>query len=93
MKPNTIQTLACSLLLAFSSLGASAFAINISGDVQSPRVEFAMGDLKKACAEVQPALVGSDILAGDPAQLLRVVLKGPTAVLPPASSLAMLCRR
>jgi glucose/arabinose dehydrogenase len=31
---------------------------------------------------MQPPLVGSDILAGDPAQLLRVVLNGPAAVLP-----------
>jgi len=31
---------------------------------------------------MQPALVGSDILAGDPARLLRVVLHGPAATLP-----------
>ncbi len=33
-------------------------------------------------AGMQPALVGSAILAGDPARLLRVVIEGPAAVLP-----------
>lgn len=33
-------------------------------------------------ASLQPALAGSDVLAGDPAQLIRVVLRGPAAVLP-----------
>jgi mono/diheme cytochrome c family protein len=34
-------------------------------------------------ATLQPALVNDDIVAGDPTQLIRVVLKGPAAVLPP----------
>jgi glucose/arabinose dehydrogenase/mono/diheme cytochrome c family protein len=33
-------------------------------------------------AGMQPSLVGSEILAGDTAQLLRVVIQGPAAVLP-----------
>jgi glucose/arabinose dehydrogenase/mono/diheme cytochrome c family protein len=31
---------------------------------------------------LQPALVGSEVLAGDPARLLRMVIEGPDAVLP-----------
>ncbi len=31
---------------------------------------------------LQPALVGSEVLAGDPARLLRMVIDGPAAVLP-----------
>jgi mono/diheme cytochrome c family protein len=34
-------------------------------------------------ATMQPALVNDDIVAGDPTQLIRVVLQGPAAVLPP----------
>ncbi|HUB66456.1 MAG TPA: cytochrome c [Candidatus Methylacidiphilales bacterium] len=32
---------------------------------------------------MQPALVNDDIVAGDPQMLVRVLLKGPAAVLPP----------
>jgi mono/diheme cytochrome c family protein len=32
---------------------------------------------------IQPALIDDDIVAGDPTQLIRVVLQGPTAVLSP----------
>lgn len=32
---------------------------------------------------IQPALIDDDIVAGDPIQLIRVVLKGPATVLPP----------
>ena len=57
----TILTTCCFLLIVCSSLGAEtkpANSIAVSGDCQSPRVEFAVGDLKKACAEVQPAVSG-----------------------------------
>jgi mono/diheme cytochrome c family protein len=32
---------------------------------------------------MQPALVDDDIVAGDPTQIIRVVVQGPVAVLPP----------
>jgi hypothetical protein len=41
---------------------------------------------------LQPALVGSEVLAGDPMRLLRLVIEGPAAVLPadrPKSANAM----
>jgi hypothetical protein len=56
----SISKLGCFLLLALSTLGASA-AINLSGAVQSPRVSFAAGDLKQACAEVQPAVANLSV--------------------------------
>jgi len=61
MKPINILTFTCSLLIAFSSRGAEtklANSITVSGDCQSPRVEFAVGDLKTACAGIQPAAGG-----------------------------------
>ena len=32
--------------------------------------------------QMQPALLGSVIVKGDPTQIIRIVLKGPAAVLP-----------
>jgi hypothetical protein len=32
---------------------------------------------------MQPPLVGSAVIAGDPTQLIRVVMEGPAKVLPP----------
>ncbi len=32
---------------------------------------------------MQPAIAGSQILSGDPTRLIRLVLAGPAAVLPP----------
>jgi glucose/arabinose dehydrogenase/cytochrome c553 len=34
-------------------------------------------------SNMQPALAGSAVVAGDPARLIRVILQGPAAVLPP----------
>ena len=39
-------------------------------------------------AGLQPALVGSTVVTGDPGTLIRVVLRGPAAVLPPSKTSA-----
>ncbi|MFC1761782.1 hypothetical protein ACFL6U_06850, partial [Planctomycetota bacterium] len=55
MKQNTVCMTFCLLLGAFAS-AESVAAITIQGNCRSAQVQFAIGDLNKVCAEIEPVV-------------------------------------